>query len=48
MEPSANKLICKTVIVGDSGVGKTSLMYRFCRGNYVTRNTTIGKMKNRK
>lgn len=48
MAPSVNNITCKTVIVGDSGVGKTSLMYRFCRGHYTTHNSTIGKMKNRK
>lgn len=45
MESQDNKLRCKVIIVGDSGVGKTCLMNRFCRESFATSNsTTVGKI----
>lgn len=45
MESQDNELSCKVIIVGDSGVGKTSLLNRFCRGSYSEYNSvTVGKI----
>lgn len=45
MESEIDELMCKIIIVGDSGVGKTTLMNTFCKGTYNPHLPTIGKMK---
>lgn len=48
MEPDDDGFNCKVIVVGDSGVGKTSLINRFCKGSYSTVSTsTIGKTKHK-
>ena len=34
MEPAPLQRIFKVVFVGDSGVGKSSFIHRFCTGNF--------------
>lgn len=47
-KPSINVNLCriktyKIIVVGDSNVGKTSLTYRFCEGNFLSNaEATIG------
>lgn len=46
MESKIDEVNYKIIIVGDSNVGKTSLMNTFCKGTYDTHvPITLGKMK---
>lgn len=37
--------LAKLLIIGDSGVGKTNILLRFCENNFMTSHlTTIGKI----
>ena len=42
-ENSSNSVFIKIIIVGDSGVGKTSLLNQYCYGKFsLTEPTTLG------
>lgn len=44
MEPADDVIQCKIIIIGDCGVGKTSLMNKFCKGSFSLHPATVGKM----
>lgn len=45
MEPQDDVIQCKIIIIGDYGVGKTSLMNKFCKGSFFLNPPTVGKTK---